>query len=72
MKTWFRNLKKALEKDHGLLKHQQPSAHNDAVQHYVNAPAENHDVGEMISSNITQLKRTTVTIFLKSFLTLNF
>ena len=61
-----------MEKDHGLLKHQQPSAHNDAVQRYVNAPVENHDVGEMISSNTTQLKRRIVTVFRKSFLTLNF
>ena len=53
VKTGFRNSKKALEKDRGLLKHQQSSAHNDAVQRYVNAPVENHDVGEMTSSNIT-------------------
>ena len=41
------------------------------MQRYVNAPVENH-VGEMISSNITQLKRRTVIVFRKSFLTLNF
>ena len=51
-KTGFQNQKKAFEKDCGLLKHQQPSAHNDAVQRYVNAPVENHDVGEITSSNI--------------------
>ena len=54
-KTRFRNRKKALENDHGLLKHQQSSALNDAVQSYVHAPVEIHDVWEMISSNITQL-----------------
>ena len=52
VKTGFRNWKEALEKDRGLLKHQQSSAHNHAVQRYVNAPVENHDVGEMTSSNI--------------------
>ena len=54
VKTRFQNWKKVLEKDRGLLKHQQSSAHNVA-QRYVNAPVENHDVGEMTSSNITQL-----------------
>ena len=65
VKTGFWNWKKALEKDRGLLKHQQSSAHNDAVQRYVNAPVENHDVGEMTSSNITQLRRTNTNNLLK-------
>lgn len=43
MKNGFLNWKKAFEKDRGLLKHLQSSAHNDAVQRYVvNASAENH------------------------------
>ena len=54
-----------MEKGRGLLKHQQSSAHNDAVQRYVNAPVENHDVGEITSSNITQLKRTNINNVLK-------
>ena len=65
VKTSFRNWKKALEKDRGLLKHQQSSAHNDAVQRYVNAPVENHDVSEMTSSKITQLRRTNTNNLLK-------
>ena len=32
---------------------------------YVNAPVENHDVGEIASSNITQLKRTNINNVLK-------
>ena len=59
--TW----KKALEKDRGLLKHQQSSPHNDAVQRYVNGPVENHDIGEITSSNITQLRRTNTNNLLK-------
>ena len=58
MKNGFLNWKKAFEKDRGLLKHLQSSPHNDAVQRYLNASTENHDVGEITSSNITQLKRT--------------
>ena len=65
VKIGFRNRKKALEKDRGLLKHQQSSAHNHVVQRYVNAPVENHDVGEMTSSNITQLRRTNTNNLLK-------
>ena len=65
VKTGFQNWKRALEKDHGLLKHQQPSAHNDAVQHHVNGPVENHDNGKMASSNIMQLTRTTTSNLLK-------
>ena len=65
VKTGFRNWKKALEKDRGLLKHQQSSAHNDAIQRYINGSVENHDFGEMTSSNITQLKRTNTNNLLK-------
>ena len=32
---------------------------------YVNAPVENHDVGEITSNNITQLKRTNINNVLK-------
>ena len=53
VETAFRNWEKALEKNRGLLKHQQFSANNNAVQRYVNAPVENHDVDEMASNNIT-------------------
>ena len=35
VKNGFLNWKKAFEKDRGLLKHLQSSAHNDAVQRYV-------------------------------------
>ena len=58
VKTGFQNWKKALKKDCSLLNHQQSSAHNDAVQRCVNAPVENHDIVEITSSEITQLRRT--------------
>ena len=35
------------------------------MQYYVNAPVENHNVGKMTSSNITQLKRTNTDNLLK-------
>ena len=62
VKTGFQNLKKALEKDRSLLKHQHSSAYNDAVQRYAKAPVKNHDVGEMTSGNIRQLKRTSTNL----------
>ena len=60
-----------MEKDRGFLKHEQSSAHNNAVQRYVNAPVENH-VSEIISSNLTQLKRTSANNLLKIIYNIKF
>ena len=61
-----------MEKDRGLLKHQHSSAHNDAVLRYVNAPVENHDVGEITSINIAQLRRTNTNNLLKIISSIKF
>ena len=73
MKTEFRNWRETLEKGRDLSKHEKYYTHNDAMQRYENAPAENHDVDEVTSSNnIIQLKRTNTNNLLKTISNIQF
>ena len=51
VKAGFRNWKKACQKGRGLLKHQGAETHKEAVQRFIQATINNHNVGDLLSTN---------------------
>ena len=61
----YTNWKKALESGRGFSKHECSDAHKEATERLIIAPGASKDIGEMISSKLTETKDTSQKILLK-------